>query len=114
MRIIAKVGTAIQGLFGPMAEEAARVSGVIVRQRKFTALSLARTFILGYLQNPCASAEELAQTAATCGVECTPQAIEQRRSPALAKFLETLFRKAIKTVVRAEKSLAPLLERFTE
>lgn len=114
MDIVAKVGTAIQALFGSIAEEAARVSKVIVRQRKFTALSLARTFILGHMENPRASAEELAQMAVHCGIDVTPQAIAQRRTPALALFLETMFRRAVQTVVGSKKALAPILERFSE
>jgi hypothetical protein len=113
MQIIAKVGAALQRLFGELADEAGRVSGVIVRRRKFTALSLARTFILGHLQNPTASDEELAQVAVQCGVDVTPQAVEQRHTPKLVQFLETLFRAGIKVAVGAEKTLAPILERFT-
>ena len=59
MGIIAKVGGALQQVFGRIAEEAAEASGVIVRKRKFTGLSLARTFVLGYLRNPEATDEEL-------------------------------------------------------
>lgn len=113
MKIVAKVGSALQGLFGKCAEVAAKVSGVIVRKRKFDGISLARTFVLGHLQNPKASDEELAQIAAQCGVDVTPQAIEQRHSSAMVKFLEELFRAGIKKVVGSSKSLAPLLERFT-
>ena len=68
MGIIAKVGTALQGLFGNIAEAAAQTSGVIVRKRKFDGMSLGRTFVLGYLQNPKASDEDLAQIAVQCGV----------------------------------------------
>ncbi len=78
MGIIAKVGTALQALFGNIAESAAQTSGVIVRKRKFDGMSLGRTFVLGYLQNPKASDEDLAQIAVQCGVEVTPQAIDQR------------------------------------
>jgi Transposase DDE domain len=113
MGIIAKVGGALQSLFGELAAEAGRVSGVIVRQRKFTALSLARTFVLGYLQNPTASDDELAQMAVQCGADVTPQAVEQRHTPKLARFFELLFRKAIQIVVGADTTLAPILKRFT-
>ena len=58
MRIIAKVGEALQQLFGKIAEETAGGVGVIVRKRKFTAQSLAQTFVLGFLRNPRASHEE--------------------------------------------------------
>jgi Transposase DDE domain len=113
VKIIAKVGAALQELFGKIAEEASQTSGVIVRKRKFTGLSLARTFILGFLHNPEASDEELAQMAVSCGVAVTPQAIEHRHSPKLVKFLKELFGKATEVIVGSDKSLAPLLERFT-
>lgn len=112
MKIIAKVGGALQQLFGTIAEEAAAASGVIVRKRKFTGLSLARTFVLGFLRYPEASDEELAQIAVQCGAEVTPQAIEQRHTPKLVTFLQELFRRATKVVVGSDKALAPLLERF--
>jgi hypothetical protein len=114
MGIVAKVGAALQQLFGDIAEKAADDSGVIVRKRKFTGITLARTFILGHLQKSEASDEELAQMAAQCGVEVTPQAIEQRHSRKMVKFLESLFREATKLVIGSEQSLAPILERFSK
>jgi Transposase DDE domain len=113
MKIVAKVGAALQLLFGPVAEKAAEATGVIVRRRKFSALSLARTFILGFLQNPESSDEDLARMAAQCGADVSPQAIDQRHTPKLIAFLEELFREATKIVVGSAKSLAPILERFT-
>jgi hypothetical protein len=113
MGIIAKVGHALQRLFGECAEAAAQASGVIVRRRKFTALSLARTFVLGFLHKPAASDEDLAQMAVQCGAAVTPQAVEQRHTPRLVRFLEGLFRRGIQLVVGADQTLAPLLERFT-
>lgn len=113
MEIIAKVGTALQQVFGKIAEMADEASGVICRKRKFTAVSLAKTFVLGFLQNPRATDEELAQMAAQCGADVSPQAIDQRHTSALVKFLETLFREATKVVVGSNEVLAPLLDRFT-
>jgi Transposase DDE domain len=113
MGIVAKVGAALQELFGTIAQQAGQTSVVIVRKRKFTALSLARTFVLGFLRNPEASDEELAQIALQCGADVTPQAIAQRHSPRLVKFLKELFCRATKVVVGSDKALAPLLERFT-
>lgn len=84
MGIIAKVGAALQQLLGMCAEEAAQSTGVIVRKRKFTGISLARTFVLGFLRNPEASAEDLAQIAVQCGADVTPQAIDQRHTPKLS------------------------------
>jgi Transposase DDE domain len=113
MEIVAKVGDALQRLFGEIAQKAAEESGVIQRVRKFTPLSLARTFVLGFMRDPNASDEKLAQMAVQCGAAVTPQAIEQRHSPKLVEFLEKLFRGATKLVVGTDKALAPILERFT-
>src|SRR5262249_51663288 len=109
MGIIATVGRAMQRLFGEFAEQAAQESGVIVRQRKFSALSLARTFVLGFLEKPTASDEDLAHIAVQCGAVVTPQAVEQRQTPKLVGFLRSLFGKGIQVVVGAEKALAPIL-----
>jgi hypothetical protein len=114
MSILGAPAAALKRLFGPLAEEAAHESQVIVRQRKFTAWSLAQTFVLGLLHNPRASDEELAQIAAQCGAPVTPQAIDQRQTEALAKFLESLFRRAIPNVIGSKRVLAQLLERFTD
>jgi len=113
MEILAKVGGAMQQLFGERAQSAADDSGVIERIRKFTPCSLAQTFVLGFLKNPAASDEKLAQMAAQCGADVTPQAIEQRYTPKMVAFLENLFRGATQLVVGSNKSLAPILERFT-
>lgn len=113
MKIVAKVGSTLQELFGENAQAAAEASGVIERLRKFDGASLARTFVMGFLQNPEASDEELAQMAAQCGVDVTPQAIDQRHSPKLVKLLEELFGSAVKKVVGSDKALAPILERFS-
>jgi len=110
--IIAKVGGALQQVFGEIAVLASLASGVIQRQRKFDAHSLLKTFVLGFLQNPKASDEELAQMAAQCGADVTPQAIEQRHTPALVMFLESVFRECVKLVIRSDRALAPILQRF--
>jgi hypothetical protein len=113
MNIVARTARAIVQLLGALPEAAAAESGVIRRRRKFTASTLARTFILGYLQKPDGNAEHLAHVAAQCDVTVTPQAIDRRQTPRLARFLETLFRHAVRTVLGSDRALAPLLERFT-
>jgi hypothetical protein len=112
MSILTRATASLQRLFGPLAQDAADEAGVIRRQRKFTALSLARTFVLGFLQHPEASDEQLAQMAVACGADVTPQAIDQRHTPRLVAFLRGLFGRALHVVVGADRALAPLLERF--
>jgi hypothetical protein len=107
------VATVVQSLLSEGAKQEAELCDVIRRKRKFSPATLARTFVLGFLAKPNASDEELAQTAALCGVEVTPQAIEQRFTPRLVLFLQGLFRRAILCLVQSDASMAPLLDRFT-
>jgi Transposase DDE domain len=113
MTILAKVGLAFQQVFGACAQQAAAATGVIRRQRIFTPLSLARTFVLGFLQHPDADDDALARLAAQCGAAVTPQAIAQRQTPTLVRFLRALLTRATQFVVGSPAALAPLVERFT-
>jgi len=112
MPTLTTIARSVQSLLGPVAEEVATAIPVIRRRRKFTAATLARTFILGFLAKPNASEKDLARTAARCGVLVTPQAVEQRFTDTLVLFLEALFRKAICQRVLADRTLGPLVERF--
>lgn len=114
MEIVQDVAQAVQALLNDIAEEVAKESDVIKRQRKFTGASLAQTLVLGFLQKANASDEDLAQMAGTLGVQVTAQAVEQRFSSELADFLERLFRRSISTVVQSQDTLAPILNRFTD
>lgn len=86
MSALSNVAAALQGLLGEAAVRAAKASNVIQRVRKFTAQTLARTMVCGFLQNPNAQDEQLAQVAAQCGVEITPQGVAERFTPALQDF----------------------------
>ena len=111
--IISQVQAALKGCFEESAVQAAQEAGVIHRQRKFSAVSLAQTFVLGLLSNPRATTTDLAGTAALAGVDVSPQAIEKRFTPELADFLKNLFISATQKVVASSETMAPILERFT-
>lgn len=108
------VAMMLQTLVTEVADLAAAEVGVIQRIRKFTAQTLARTFLFGFIQNPDASDEELAQVAAQCNVEVTTQAITERFTQRLVDFLELIARHAMTCAVESNQALAPLLERFPE
>ncbi len=114
MIIISQIREALQSMFSQCAELANQEHRVIERVRKFNPHSLAQTFILAFLQNPQANSEEIAGMAASCGAPMTKQAIDKRFTQKAADFFEAVFRQATKLVVRSDRSLAPLLDRFTE
>ncbi len=114
MATISQVGTALEECFGDSAIEANQQIRVVKRERKFTPVALATTFVLGFLNNPRATVADLAGSAAEANVDVSPQAIEKRFTPELAGFLENLFRGMTKKVVASSETLAPILERFTK
>lgn len=112
MPIVTRVAAAVQRVFSTVAEEIGQQCQLIQRQRVFTAASLAKTLVWGFVQNPRASWQELAEVAATCGAPVSPQAIEQRFTPKLVTFLLRLCEAMTAQVVAAEPAVIPLLERF--
>ena len=112
MRMVSKVAAVVQAVLDEMAEEANKETFAVKRIRKFSPSTLAQTFVLGFLMNPRATDEELAQTAGLLGVNVTVQAVEQRHTVCLAQFLQLLFRGAANRLVKSRKSMAPLLDRF--
>lgn len=113
MNPVFQVAAALQTVFSTTAKELARSTGVILRERKFDGASLAQTFVFGWLDNPQATLDELAQMAASCGAAVKPQAVAQRLNSRLAEFFEQLLEVAAGQVVTAAKG-APieLLQRF--
>jgi len=114
MQYVSKLVQAVQSLFGNLADQAAAATKVIIRKRKFTPQGLASTFILGFLNNPDASDEQLAQMAAAVGEPVSPQAIEQRYHERMIAFLRKLFGMAVQSQVQSDLVLGSLLERFTD
>lgn len=113
MNPVFQVATALQSVFTTTAKELASSTGVILRERKFDGASLAQTFVFGWLSNPQATLDELAQMAASCGAAVKPQAVAQRINAGLAEFFKQLLEVAAGQVVTAAQG-APieLLQRF--
>lgn len=104
----------LQTTFAAATVEANKVANAVKRVRKFSPVSLAQAFILSFLGNPRASAQHVAETASSLGIDISPQAVEQRYGPELQVFFETLFTSMVQMVVRADTCLTSILERFRE
>lgn len=114
MKILTKVAHALQTVFCHHAEEVNRETRAVIRRRKFTPASLAESFILALLAKPEANGEDIALMAAACGVNISPQAVEQRYSPRLCDFFRVLLTKMVGMVIQTDEAIAEILERFTE
>jgi len=110
---IPQVARAMREVLTTTADAAAKATQFVHRTSPLGGATFSQTLVFGFLGNPQASLEELAQTAATLGVPITPQALDQRFTPAAAACLEQVLRAAITQVIAADPVAIPLLKRFT-
>jgi len=111
--LLPQVEQAMVRLLETCAEPLARATGFIQRQGpKITGANFAQTLILGFLHDPQASLEALAQFGAEVGLDITAQGLDQRLTERAAGFLQALFEVALAQVVVADPVAIPLLSRF--
>src|SRR6185436_7524818 len=95
------------------ANEIGRKSGFIRRERKLNGASFAQSLLFGWQAKPQASLEDLCQSAQVCGVQISPQGMQERlNSPQANAFLYQLLMRALSYVVEASGERSDLLARF--
>ena len=99
-------------LFTNTADRLARETGFVQRQSKLGGNEMARTLVFGWLHQPQATLDELAQFATGLGTPISPQGLDQRFGPRAAVFLQRLLHEAVLQVVSADPVAVPLLQRF--
>jgi len=102
----------MQTVLTSVADTAARASSFVQRASKLSGARFAQTLVLGFLSNPQATREELAQTAATLGLSITPQGLDQRLSETGASCLLQVLDAAAATVLAADPVAIALFARF--
>ncbi len=112
MTTVSQLTQALQEVFTTTADALARRTGFVQRASKLTGALFAQTLVFGWLANPQASLEGLAQVAAAVGVTIRAQSLDERFTEAAAVFLEDLLARAVQTVIAADPVAIPLLERF--
>jgi hypothetical protein len=113
MTSIAEVATHLQALLTDVARQAGPQSGFVQRRSKLGGAEWVQTLVFGFLANPQASLEELAQTAAAAGVHISPQGLADRFSPAAAECLRQVLTQAVHQAVRAQApEVSPVWQHF--
>jgi hypothetical protein len=115
MTTIPHVATTMQRVLSTTADAAAQHTRFVQRPRKAKLMgsTFVQTLVFGWLADPDASLDSLAQTAAALGVPITPQALDQRFTPAAAACLETVLSTAMRCLIAATPVAIPILDRFT-
>jgi len=109
---IEQVTDALQIVFLGTAERLARSSGFVRRATKITGPAFVQGLTFGWLSNPNATLEELAQSLANAGAPVTAQALDQRFTPKAAQFLLAVLQDAVTRVVASDPVAVPILQRF--
>lgn len=112
MGVLSELASTLQTLLTTEADDAARASGCVRRVRQLSGATLVQTLVLGWLHDPQASLDGLADVAADLGANLSPQALDQRLTPATSQCLATLLTAALQRVVTATPAAVPLLQRF--
>jgi hypothetical protein len=114
MTTIPRVAEAMQAVLTTKADETASETGFVQRKSKMGGASFVQALVLGWLQKPEATLEELTQTSAALGVTITPQGLEQRFNEPAAQCLQKVLEEAVNRVISAEPVAIPILQRFSE
>jgi Transposase DDE domain len=109
---VADVALALRDVLTTTAEAAAHDSGFVRRRSKLTGAAFVQALTFGWLDNPEATLEELAQAAATVGVRISPQGLDQRFTRRAADCLLRVLQAAVTRVLAAEPVAIPILQRF--
>ena len=115
MSILQQVPDKMQTILETVADEVADTTGFVKRKRKLTGSALAQILVLGWLENPEASYQQLTETAAALGIQVSRQALEQRLTPETAKMLKLTLDTAITEMleVAGRREALPLLQQFS-
>lgn len=109
---VAELASTLQTVFTTDAEQAARDAGLIRRVRQFSGPTFVQALVFGWLDNPNATHEDLAEVAADLGVDITADALGRRLAQPAADCLQDVLRSALHHVVAAQPAAIPLLRRF--
>lgn len=113
MDTIPQVAAAMQHVLTTTARDLGRSTGFVQRASKLDGASFTQAWVFACMANPLPTWEDLAQSAATIGVAISPQALEQRCTPAAATLLEEVLAASVQQVIAAEPVAIPLLSRFS-
>jgi hypothetical protein len=113
MTAIPQVAHAMRTVLTRVANRAGRATQFVQRRSKLSGAKFVQTLVFGWLANPDATYEELAQTAATLGVPSSAQGLEQRFTERAAQCVQRVLHAAVHQVIAAAPVALALLQRFS-
>ncbi len=112
MTNIAELATIMQTILMDTANNLARTTGFVRRQRKLTGATFVQALVFGWLSKSDGSLAEMSQSAANVGVAISRQGLEQRFTPEAVALLQGVLEAALQQVLVIPGAALPVLERF--
>jgi hypothetical protein len=109
---VTELASTLQSVFTTDAEQAARDAQLIRRVRLFTGATFVQTLVFGWLDNPNATHEDLAEVAGELGIDISADALGRRLGQPACECLQEVLRQALHHAVAAQPAAIPLLHRF--
>ena len=113
-KFVETASQAIERYFAPISvERAAREHEFVQRRSALGGTVFLKTLVLGFIQHPHASLNQLCQICLDMGVSITPQGLDQRINTTAVQFLKWMLERALK-MWRAEcHDIAQVVDQFT-
>jgi hypothetical protein len=104
----------MQGFLGEEADQLSRTSGFVVRQSKMTGAGFATTLLMGWLDNPEATLNELVQNSYQLGIEISESGLHQRLNERAVAFMKALLEHSIRLFQERQRLPAQVLQPFSQ
>jgi hypothetical protein len=112
MTTVTELHETVQRVLIRAAEAVAHTTRFTKRRSKLTGPAFVQTLVFGWLSQPHATLEELAQTATALGVPITPQGLDGRFTREASDFLLSVLQRAVYEKIEAEPVGVEALSRF--
>lgn len=104
----------VQNFLEDVAYDISRETGFVQRESKMNGKVFAQTLILGWLDNPEASLNELVQCSAQLGVTISESGLQQRLNQQAVEFLKRLFAYSLTTFREGVRLPTEVLKHFSQ
>lgn len=99
--------------FSDNVEATARQTKFVQRASGITGLNFLRAVVLGFLEKPDSSLNEIAQSFLDVGVQVTAQGVDDRINPFSVAFLQAIFRQALELFKNKSPLPVSILQQFS-
>src|SRR5260370_11456545 len=113
MRSVTQLAEALREILEEEANELAKETGFVQRERIINGADFAQTLIFGWLEEPEITLDGMTQIAQRREVEITSSGWRQRFTPQAVAFMERLVQRLTQVRLEAEAAPVALLKRFT-